>query len=129
MRVKVHHPSCEDYMTCLQRGGSSPFYSGTVMQRGYGIGGIFKTLGSALLPLLPKVGKFVAKTAMGVAADKMAGIPLSKSVKKRTMKEGKRAILNAISNSPRQPVATKRNKRSRVKSVKRIKTSDAFGTL
>lgn len=129
MRVKVHPVSCEDYMTCLQRGGSSPFYSGSAMQRGYGIGGIFRTLGSALLPLLPKVGKFVAKTAMGVAADKMAGVPLSRSIKKRASSEGKRAILQAISNSSRPNTTRKRNKRQRTKVTKRIRATDAFGRV
>ena len=51
------------------------------MQRGYGIGGLFRGLATSLLPLLPKVEKFVAKTALGVAADKFTAIPTSKSLK------------------------------------------------
>ena len=51
------------------------------MQRGYRIGGVYRGLATSLLPLLPKVSKFVAKTASGVAADRLAGIPISKSVK------------------------------------------------
>ena len=75
MKSKIYHTSCEEYMTCLQRGGS-PFYSGSVMQRGYGIGGLFKGIDTTLLPLLPKIGKFVGKTALGVVSDKLSGVPL-----------------------------------------------------
>ena len=128
MKAKVYHPSCDDYVTCLQKGGG-PYYSGSVMQRGYGIGGLFRGLASTLLPLLPKVGKFVAKTALGVASDKLAGVPLSKSVKKRATAAGKKLVLNALSNTPRSAPAKKRNKRSRAESVKRIRTTDAFGTV
>ena len=128
MKAKVYHPSCDDYMTCLQRGGG-PYYGGSVMQRGYGIGGLFRGLATTLLPLLPKVGKFVAKTALGVASDKLAGIPLSKSVKKRSTAAGKTLIMNALSNTPHRKPATKRNKRRRTTAAKRIRTTDAFGTV
>ena len=89
MKHRANQPSCEEYTACLQRGGS-PFYSGSIMQRGYGIGGLFKGLANTLISLLPKVGKFVAKTALGVAADKLSGIPLSKSIKKRASSVGKK---------------------------------------
>ena len=128
MKTKAYHPSCDDYVTCLQKGGG-PHYSGSVMQRGYGIGGLFRGLASTLIPLLPKVGKFVAKTALGVASDKLAGVPLSKSVKKRATTARKKLVLNALSNTPRSAPAKKRNKRSRAGSVKRIRTTDAFGTV
>ena len=128
MKTKVYHPSCDDYMTCLQRGGG-PYYGGSVMQRGYGIGGLFRGLATTLLPLLPKVGKFVAKTALGVASDKLAGIPLTKSVKRRSTAAGKKLIMNALSSNPRPTTSVKRNKRRRPASVKRIRTTDAFGTV
>ena len=68
MKAKIYHPSCDDYMACLQRGGG-PYYGGSIMQRGYGIGGLFRGLATTLLPLLPKVGNFVAKTVLGVAIE------------------------------------------------------------
>ena len=74
MRAKIYHPTCEEYTSCLQRGGL-PVYSGTVMQRGYGIGGIFKGLSSFLITLLPSLGKAVAKTAIRVVNDRMSGVP------------------------------------------------------
>ena len=128
MKTRVYHPSCDDYMTCLQRGGG-PYYGGSVMQRGYGIGGLFRGLATTLLPLLPKVGKFVAKTALGVASDKLAGVPLSKSVKRRSTAAGKKLIMNALNNTVRPKPAVKKNKRRRTTGVKRIRTTDAFGTV
>ena len=99
------------------------------MQRGYGIGGLFKALASTLLPLLPKVGKFIAKTALGVAGDKLAGVPLSKSIRKRTAAAGKKFIIDAISKPPPTRRAMKRNKRSRPQTRKRIRTADVFGVV
>lgn len=130
MKPRVHHhqPTCDDYVACLQQGGS-PFYKGSVMQRGYGIGGLFRGLANTLLPLLPKVGKFVAKTALGVASDKLAGVPLSKSIKKRTTAAGKKLVLDAISNPLPAKRPAKKNKRRTPKTSKRIRIHDAFGTV
>ena len=127
MRAKVYHPTCEEYTSCLQRGGL-PVYSGTVMQRGYGIGGIFKGLASFLIPLLPGLGKAVAKTAIRVVNDKMSGVPLSQSIKRRSMATGKSMILNAISN--RKPSAQRRrNKRPSSRRNSGIRSTDAFGAI
>ena len=46
-------------------------YSGTIMQRVYGVGGLFRRLASGLLQLLPRIGKTVASTALGVVSDNM----------------------------------------------------------
>lgn len=112
-------PTFEDYCACLQRGGGIPVYSGTVLQRGYGIGGIFRGLANGLIPLLPKIGKIVGKTALAVAADKMSGVPFSKSLKNRGLETGKRLLSDAVKN---------KQKRTR-KPVKRIRKTDAFGAI
>ena len=129
MKSKIHYPTCDDYLACLQKGGGSPFYKGSVMQRGYEIGGLFKSLATTLLPLLPKIGKFVAKTALGVATDKLAGIPLSKAIRKRTSAAGKQMVIDAISKPVQRRRPIKRNKRGSPKTVKRIRTSDVFDTV
>ena len=58
-----------------------PVYSGTIMQRGYGVGGLFRRLASGLLPLLPRIGKAVASTALGVVSDKMRGGTFIRGIK------------------------------------------------
>ena len=73
--TEVHFPTCDQYVECLQSGSGIPVYSGTIMQRGYGVGRLFRRLASSLLPLLPRKEKAVAPTALGVAIDNMRGIP------------------------------------------------------
>ena len=92
--TEVYFPTCDQYVECLQSGSGIPVYSGTIMQRGYGVGGLFRRLASGLLPLLPRIGKAVASTALGVVSDKMRGVPLSEALKKRGLEAGKKLLFN-----------------------------------
>ena len=91
--TEVSFPTCDRYVECLQRGSGIPMYSGTIMQRGYGVGGLFRRLASGLLPLLPRIGKAVASTALGVVSDKMRGVTLSEALKKRGLEAGEKSCL------------------------------------
>ena len=122
--IDAVHPSCAEYEACLQSGRGIPVYSGTIMQRGYGVGGLFRSLANGLLPLLPKLGKAVAATALGVASDKMRGIPLSRAIKTRGLAAGKDFLLSSVKKSPRKTV-----KRRVRPTTKRIRKSDVFGTI
>ena len=62
------------------------------MQRGYGVGGLFRCVASGLLPLLPKTGKAIAYTSLAVASDKMRDVPLSEALKKRGLEAGKKLL-------------------------------------
>ena len=115
MRINYLPPSTEEYMNCLQVGGGVPVYSGSVLQRGYGIGGLFRGLARGLIPLLPKIGKTIAKTALTVASDKLKGVPVSQSIKKRTLETGRDMLFG------------KRIKKQRKRPVKRIRKADVFG--
>ena len=55
-------------------------YSEAIMERGYGVGGLFRRLARGLLPLLYIIGKAISSTALGVANDKMRGVPLSEAL-------------------------------------------------
>ena len=79
-------------MECLQSGSGIPVYSGTIMQGGYGVGGLFICLTSGLLPLLPRLGKAVASPAIGVVSDKMRGVPLSEALMNRGLESVKIAV-------------------------------------
>lgn len=114
--IDVTHPSCEQYEACLQSGNGMPVYSGTIMQRGYGVGGLFRRLASGILPLLPTIGK----AALGVASDKMSGIPLSKALQKRSLAAGKELLVRST--------RRKRNKTTKRKPVVRSRKSDVFGS-
>ena len=53
--AEVSVPTCDQYVACLQGGSGITVYSGTIMQRGYGVGGLSRRLASGLLPLLPRI--------------------------------------------------------------------------
>ena len=80
--MTVSFPTCDQYVACLRSGSGIPMYSGTSMQRGYGVGRLFRRVANGLLPLLPRIGKAVASTALGVVSDTMRGVPLSEALKK-----------------------------------------------
>ena len=94
------------------------------MQRGYGVGGLFRRLASGLLQLLPRIGKAVDSTTLGVFSDKIRGVPLSEALKKRGLEVGKKLLFN------RKPAKTKKTVKRRTRSVnKRIRKSDVFGSI
>ena len=122
--TEVYFPTCDQYVECLQSGSGIPVYSGTILQRGYGVGGLFRRLASGLLPLLPRIGKAVASTALGVVSDKMRGVPLSEALKKRGLEAGKKLLFN------RKPAKRKKTIKRRTRTVnKRIRKSDVFGSI
>ena len=114
------YPTCQQYQACLQRGNGVPVYSGTIMQRGYGVGGIFRRLFNGLIPLLPSIGK----AALGVASDKMIGIPLSRALKKRGLQAGKDMLLRTTKQRKNKTVK-KRSQGNR----RGIRNSDVFGSV
>ena len=49
----------------LQRGGNVPFYRGPVLQRGYGLGSIFKSVARSVMPSLKEIEKSALTTGFG----------------------------------------------------------------
>ena len=90
--TEVYFPTCDQYVECLQSVSGIQVYSGTIIQRGYGVRGLFRRLASGLLPLLHRIGKAVASTALGVVSDKMRGV--SEILKKRGLEAGKKLLFN-----------------------------------
>ena len=88
--TEVCFPICDQYVACLQSENGIPVYSRTIMQREYGVGGLFRRLASGLLQLLPRLGKAVASTTLGEVSDKLRGVPLSEASKKRGLEAGKK---------------------------------------
>jgi hypothetical protein len=103
-----------------------PYYDGTIYQRGYGVGGLFRGLMSGLLPLLPKAVNFLGKTAIKVAGDRLKGVPISQSIKARGVNAGRTFLLNALrgkgpTRRKGKKATTKQNKLRRTK-----KTNNPF---
>ena len=66
------HNAWEDYYyaqafpeeSSLQRRGNIPFYRGPVLQRGYGLGSIFKSVTISVMPSLKETGKSALTTGL-----------------------------------------------------------------
>ena len=76
-----------EHYTRNQRGGSLPGFRGGRMQRGYGIGGIFRSLARFAIPLFKQgartVGKRALQAATEVGQDVLEGRNVSESMKAR----------------------------------------------
>ena len=57
----------------LQRGGNVPFYHGSVLQRGYGLRSIFKSVAGSVMPSLKEIAKSALTTELEVLQDVAKG--------------------------------------------------------
>ena len=57
----------------LQRGGNVPFYHGPVLQRGYGLRSIFKSVAGGVVPSLKEIAKSALTTELEVLQDVAKG--------------------------------------------------------
>ena len=95
------HNTWEDYYcaqafperSSLQRGGNVLFYRGPVLQRGYGIGSIFKSVTRSAMPSLKEIGKSALTTGLEVLQDVAKGENIKTAAKKR-LKESSLAFLD-----------------------------------
>ena len=77
----------------LQRGGNLPFYRGPVLQRGYGLGSIFKSVARSVMPSLKEIGKSALTIGLEVLQDVSKGENIKSATKKR-LKETSLAFLD-----------------------------------
>lgn len=89
----------EDYYA-TQTGKGLPYYRGTVLQRGHGIGGFFAKLFRSAMPLLKSgaksVGKEVLRTGTMIASDMLSGENFKSSLKTRAKETGKKLARKAV---------------------------------
>lgn len=139
MRVHYTPKSAETYVACL-RGSGMPFYQGSLHQRGTGIGGFFAPLlRAATMPILKsvtrgmarraakKVAKKVArgamKAAVGVAVDRMRGVPLKEAAKRRLSTAGADVLESMVAPPGRRRYIKRKAQGARGTRVKRRKRS------
>lgn len=83
-----------------QTGNGLPYYQGTVLQKGYGIGGFFAKLFRSALPFLKSgaktLGKEALRTGTMVANDVLSGENFKTSFKSRAKETGKKLAKKAI---------------------------------
>ncbi len=131
--MRVKQVTCADYEHCL-RGSGFPFYSGSISQRGHGLGGLLRGIASTIIPLLPRIGKTIAKSAgmaaLSVAGDKLSGIPLSKAIKHRGLEQSKALLENVVARTNRKYIPKKRKNKKQGPLKRNIKRrKDIFGAV
>ena len=77
----------------FQRGGNVPFYRGPVLQRGYGLESIFKSVARSVMPSLKEIGKSALTTGLEVLQDVAKGENIKAAANKR-LKENSLAFLD-----------------------------------
>ena len=132
------HNASEDYYyaqpfpeeSSLQRGGNVPFYRGPVLQRGYGIGSIFKSVARSVMPSLKEIGKSALTTGLEVLQDVAKGQNIKTTAKKR-LKENSLAFLDdTVSRiAPRKSMKGSTNKQIAISSSKPKKRKHHSGEL
>jgi len=118
-----------------QVGGELPYYSGSRMQKGYGIGGVFGKLFKGAQPMLSSAiktaGKELLQTGINIARDALQGKNLKQSAKTNFKRSGANLLgkLSTAFENPK-PLAKKRKatrpKTSKNKRIKRTLTKDIF---
>ena len=77
----------------LQRGGNVPIYHGPVLQRGYGLESIFKSVARSVMPSLKEIVKSALTTGLEVLQDVAKGENI-RTVAKKRLKENSLAFLD-----------------------------------
>ena len=132
------HNAWEDYYyaqafpeeSSLQRGGNVTFYCGPVLQRGYGIGSIFKSVARSVMPSLKEIGKSALTTGLEVLQDVAKGENI-KTVAKKHLKENSLAFSDdTVSRiAPRKSIKGSTNKQIAISSSKPKKCKHHSGEL
>ena len=114
----------------LQRGGDVPFYRGPVLQRGYGLGSIFKGVARSVMPSLKEIGKSALTTGLEVLQDVAEGENVKTAAKKR-LKENSLAFLDdTVSRMAcRKSIKGSTNKQIAISSSKPKNHKHQFGEL
>ena len=114
----------------LQRGGNVPFYRGPLLQRGYGLRSIFRSVARSVMPSLKEIGKSALTTGLKVLQDVAKGENIKSAAKKR-LKENSLAFLDdTVSRmSPRKSIKGNTNKQIAISSSKPKKRKHQSGEL
>ena len=132
------HNAWEDYYyaqafpeeSSVQRGGNVPFYRGPVLQRGYGLGCIFKSVARSVMPSLKEIGKSALTTGLEILQDVAKGENIKTAAKKQ-LKENSLAFLDdTVSRmSSRKSIKGNTNKQISISSSKPKKRKHQSGEL
>jgi hypothetical protein len=75
-----------------QRGHGLPYFAGAHVQRGHGLGGLFKSLGAALLPVLKSGAKFAGKELLSSGGQVISDVLEGRNVMDSLRQRGKQGL-------------------------------------
>ena len=106
----------------MQVGNGSPYFSGALFQRRYGLGSIFGSIAKSIMLLIKSgakaIGKQALKGGLGFASDILAGKDVKQAAVDRAQSAGSMLL--------RQVVKRKRKRTSRVQKKRRKRSSNKF---
>ena len=114
----------------MQRGGNVPFYHGPVLQIGYGLRSIVKSVARSVMLSLKETGKSALTTGLEVLQDVAKGENIKTAAKKR-LKENSLAFLDDTFSrmSHRKSIKGSMNKQMTISSSKPKKHKHQSGEL
>ena len=101
----------KDHFLRQQRGGNIAGFRGVRMQRGYGIGIIFKSLARYAIHLFKQGAKVVGKRALQAAAEVGQDVLQGKNVKESFKSRGKQAVSDVAENAAKKVMIGKGRKK------------------
>ena len=106
-----------------QSGGSQRVFRGPVLQRGYGLGNMFKSLSRAIMPTLKEgmktLGKSALHTGLDVLQDVSRGENFKESAKRRLKEQGKDLLDQTVGGlRSREGINSRQPRRKQVSSKK-----------
>ena len=133
---KCCQKSFEDYYA-RQSGHGLDYYQGTALQKGYGFGGLFRSLFRAAVPLFKSGAKAVGKQLFHSGVDVLNDVSRGESIKaaaKRRLKEAGQNLTDKASSHVKTMMGSGRPHKKRKRSnkavisrkVKKVKTRDIF---
>lgn len=118
--------STQDYNTYynLQAGGNLPYFAGSTIQTGHGIGSMLANVfKGTVLPIIKRgakvVGKELLNTGLTVASDVMNGENFKSSAKKNLVNSGKN-LLNNLTTSLINPKKSMKRKSKQTTSSRKL---------
>ena len=106
-----------------QSGGSTRVFRGPVLQRGYGLGNMFKSLSRSIMPTLKEgmktLGKSALTTGLDVLQDVSRGENFKTAAKRRIKEQGKDLLDQAVGRlGSRESINSRQSRQRQVSSKK-----------
>ena len=87
----MHNPYVRYYLD-QQQGHGMPVFRGSAWQQGYGLGGLFRSVARAVMPMVKSGAKALGKIALNAGANLLGDVASGKNLKDAVKTRGKEAV-------------------------------------